>query len=394
MTAKFSFSAEDVSRSHPDIFGAASYSDWVRATIRLRARHPEAIALYESTIAEPTGELGRVVGEAFAQSVTPRFVSIFAGGNPFAKAALAARYAIPAEQFITTTGTTAALTMILKSLVEPGAHVLVESPGFDLVTQLAQDAGALVEDFRRPAPRFQIDLTDLRARLRPTTRAIMLTNLHNPSGVLLDAQALKIVAELASEVGAVVVVDEVYGDFARPNGAVIGATLAPNILSASSLTKVFGLFALKFGWLAGSPDLIDRIRQRAPEGDYASSKLTHALAALILEKPEAFERHWMGLLEGTRPIVMAHAQAMAASGLIEGEIPPLGCMYYPRIVGVTDTMALARRLWRDYALLVAPGEYFGLPGHFRIGFGSDPGMLNEGLGRLHKALATIREYAD
>ena len=186
------------------------------------------------------------------------------------------------------------------------------------------------------------------------------------------------------------VVDEVYADFAAAAGAPPAARLAPNIISAASLTKVFGLFALKFGWLAADSELIARIRASAPDGDMGVSKLAHAVAAHVLESPGPFEAHWQQLIAANRPRVEGPLGALAAAGRLEGAIPEYGCMCFPRVVGVSDTRALARALLRDFDVLVAPGEYFGLPGHIRIGFGADAEAIATGLKRLEAGLAKLR----
>ena len=152
---------------------------------------------------------------------------------------------------------------------------------------------------------------------------------------------------------------------------------------------MFGLFALKFGWLAASPALIARIRQSAPDGDMGVSKLAHAVAAHVLESPERFEAHWQGVIADNRPRVQGPLAAMVAAGQLDGTIPPYGCMCFPRVVGVSDTRALARALLRDFDVLVAPGEYFGLPGHIRIGFGAEASGIETGLARLEAGLAKL-----
>jgi aspartate/methionine/tyrosine aminotransferase len=80
---------------------------------------------------------------------------------------------------------------------------------------------------------------------------------------------------------------------------------------------------------------------------------------------------------------------MVAAGRLDGTIPPYGCMCFPRVVGVSDTRALARVLLRDFDVLVAPGEYFGLPGHIRIGFGAEANGIPVGLERLSAGLAKL-----
>lgn len=378
-----------VSAADDDLFEAETYSDWVGRTIHARTLRPDAIPLFESTVSEPTTALFEIIRQAFSTELSPRYVSVFAGGNSFALDALTARYGIPPRQLISTTGASSAMAMALRALVQPGDRVLVETPGFDLLGRLAQDAGAVVDRVQRPAPDFRVDIADLRAKLTARTRAVMITNLHNPSGARLGPAEIREIAAVAAEVGAVLIVDEVYADFARPHVAPPAAMLAPNVITVSSLTKVFGLFSLKFGWLAAAPELLARIRASAPDGDVGISKLSHAIAAHVLEDSAVFDRHWKTLLAAGRPIVARHVAAMTADGLIEGELPEFGCMYFPRIPGVDDTRGLASRLWRDHGLLLAPGEYFDLPGHIRLGFGSAPEETDEGLGRLHAALASI-----
>lgn len=358
--------------------------------MRIKAARPDVSILFESTIAEPTAELVASVREAFSTQVTSRYVSVFADGNRYAIEAVAKRYGLATDQIVATTGATGALVMIFKALMASGDHVLVERPGFDFLSRLALEAGARVEAFDRPAPDYDIDLDALTARLTPRTRAVLITNLHNPSGTWLSPARIAAVAEAVAKVGAVLLVDEVYADFAAATGAPPAGTVAPNVVTVSSLTKVFGLFALKFGWMAGDADLIARLKAAAPDGDMGVSKLSHAVAAHVLETPAPFEAHWRSVLAATRPVVERHVQALVADGLLAGDLPPYGCMYFPRVAGVDDTLALAQRLLAEFDVLVAPGEYFGAPGHIRIGFGADAPAIDHGLQRLRAGLAALR----
>lgn len=372
------------------LFDAVSYSDWARGAMRVRAARPDVSILFDNTIAEPTTELVAVVREAFAHDVTSRYVSVFADGNRFAIEALSRRYGLDPEQIVATTGVTGGVALALKALVAPGDHVLVERPGFDLLTRLAADSGAVVKTFQRLAPDYRVDLADLRERLTAKTRAVLITNLHNPSGAWLSPDDIAAIGALADTVGAVLIVDEVYADFAGAEHAPPATKLGANIISASSLTKIFGLFALKFGWLAADPALVARVRQSAPDGDMGVSKLSHAVAAHVLENPAPFEAHWRGLVDASRPIVERHVGALVGAGLLEGDLPPYGCMYFPRVPGVDDTRALARRLLEGFDVLVAPGEYFGAPGHIRIGFGTEPEVVERGLIRLAAGLEALK----
>lgn len=363
------------------------YTAWVREVLGAVATEPRAAVLFDSTIKEPTDLLAAVVREAFRDGVTDRFESTFAGGNRYVAAAVAKRYGVQPEQVICTTGATSAMAMAMTAFVAPGDHVIVEAPAFDLLPALAQQAQAKITPLPRRAPDFAIDLDELRALVRPDTRLILLTQVHNPSGAVLDAQTLRAIADIARPAGARVLIDEVYADFADVGSAV---GLSDVFISAGSLTKVQGLFALKCGWAVGSTANIAAIQAANPQGDLGVSKLAHAIGALVLEDMAPFDAHWRGVLAAARPVLCAHVDRMAADGLIVGEPPAYGCMYFPQVVGVGDTLSLASRLWSEEKIVVAPGEFFGQPGHVRIGFGGDAEALDAGLGRLHAALLRRR----
>lgn len=390
LTSVRSTGAADRRTEGDTLFNAPSYADWVRGAMRVKRARPDVSLLFESTIAEPTQLLVDKVREAFSQDLTSRYVSVFADGNRFAIDAVAERYGLDPEQIIATTGCTGAMALALKALVSPGDHVLVEQPGFDLLTRLATEAGATVGAVVRNGPNYSLDFDHLRTQLTDRTRAVIITNLHNPSGAWMDPVEVAAAARIVDEVGAVLIVDEIYADFAAAEAAPPAARLGPNIISVSSLTKVFGLFALKFGWLAADPALIARLRLAAPDGDMGVSKLSHAVAAHVLESPAPFEAHWQSVLAATRPVVARHLAALFDDGLLAGGLPRYGCMVFPRVIGVDDTRALARRLLEDFDVLVAPGEFFDAPGHIRIGFGADPVAIDKGMLRLRAALAALR----
>lgn len=374
-----------------DFFAAPTYSAWVRGTIRAAETDPNSAILFSSSISEPTDDLVRLMREAFTESMTSRYISVFSDGNRYVADAICARYGVRPEQVVTTTGVTSALTTILRGLVTSGDHVLIERPGFDLIGGIAREAGARIEPLERPAPDFGIDLKKLAGQLSAKTSAVVITNLHNPTGAQLLPADIAAIAHMVGTVGAVLVVDEVYADFMRPRFTAPSALLAPNIVSVNSLTKVFGLHALKCGWMIGAPEFLARVQGESPDGDSGISKLAHAVAAHVLESAQFFDLRWQTILKNSRPVLCAHVDAMISSGLIEGDVPEFGCMYFPKIVGHQDTRALAQLLWERHRILIAPGEYFGQKGHMRIGFGGDKAELDEGLTRLHRALLDLRK---
>jgi len=371
------------------LYGVTDFAAWMRGLYRRMPLDSEARSLFESTIEEPVAllaEASRVVFDAGDQGY---FQSVFGRGNARLIHAVARRYGVAADQVLTTTGAGNGVAQALRALVQPGDRVLMETPGFSVLDEIVRASGAAIDHLTRAADAFAVSPAEVRAAIQPGTRAVVLSNLHNPSGCWLDDREILDIACLLARDGIWLILDEVYADFARRPGDRVA--VAPNLIRVNSLTKVFGLFSLRCGWLIAESAVVRTVTRANEAVEHGASKLTHAVGAVVLERPEAFEAHWRAVLQANRPVLLRHVQAMQAEGLIAGDVPEYGCIYFPQIVGFDDTLALAERLWRRFGLITAPGEFFGAPGRMRLGFGGDAAALDDGLARLRQALQLERD---
>lgn len=372
--------------------GGEAYAQWVRRAIRgAVAERGSATALFDSSVEEPTELLRQTIEAGFGTPITSRYQSVFVNGNPFVVETLARRYGVPKEQILCTTGATGALSLLYRTFLAAGDHILVETPGFDLFADIGRALGAQVEFFHRNGSRFAIDPDEIASRLRPNTRLVVLTNLHNPSGMLLGDEQLQALAEVIDGHGVKAVIDEVYGDYAdrtaRPGAA---ARLSRNFISISSLTKIYGLSTLRCGWIVAHPDVLAPVRTLSDQFEFGVSKLSHAVAALILEDSAAFDANTAQVLAAARPIIERFYAEWKNDGLIEGELPAFGCISFPRLTGIDDTQSFSAWLADRSGVIVAPGEFFGAPGHVRIGHAHPPDDLECGLSRFTEGLRAHR----
>lgn len=370
----------------------SNYAQWIRQVISAaRSSNSAILPLFESTVQEPRQLLASLVREAFTEPLTSRYTSAFAGGNPFVLASLAKSYGVAPGHIMCTTGATGAMAILYRALLKRGDHVLVETPGFDLLGLLAQERGAQVGSFRRPGGNFDLDVDRIAKALTPRTRLVVLTNLHNPSGLPAEHSALVALAGLAEARGFHVIVDEVYGDFAttaeRPMPA---CAVSPRFISVSSLTKSFGLSTLRCGWIVADPAVITLAATLAARTEFGVSNLSHAIAAIVLEQPAPFRAYSDGVLQAARPVVERHLAEWRAAELVDGVFPASGCIVFPRLVGIDDTLAFAEQLLEQTGVSVVPGEFFGAAGHIRIGYGQPAPVLDKALGRLGETLLAAR----
>lgn len=367
------------SQTHP--FANSDYVGWYRELFELMRAGEPGHLLFDSTVAEPA-ELLQLHGREAFEGAADRspFRSTFGWGNPVLIDAIARRYRVDPAGILPTTGCTAAISHVFSAYLEPGAHVVIEAPYFDLLARLARNRGANISLVRRERGTFELDPQRLESLLQSGTRLVVLTNAHNPSGAHLDDAALLAVAEVVRKHDIPVLVDEVYGDFVpRQLRSGPAASLDPCFISVNSLTKVYGLYALRCGWIITDEQNLQLIRPVYSELEYGSSKITHGIAALVLDDLAPFEEHWRAVLARNRALMVDAAGALQAAGLLEGNLPEHGCMYFPRLTRVRDTRRFTAWLWDRSRVGVAPGEFFGAPGHIRVGFGQTYESLKAGL---------------
>jgi aspartate/methionine/tyrosine aminotransferase len=369
------------------LFANRDYVGWYRTIFELIRGGEPATMLFDSTIAEPSGLLVEHARRALADDYGFRFASTFGWGSPLLISAIARRYGAKEGSILTTTGCTSAIAHVYSTFLGPGAHAVIETPHFHLLPRLAALRNAHISFIEREHDTFAIDPDRLASLVDSRTKLIVLTNAHNPSGAYLDDAALREIARVANRFGVPVLVDEVYADFVpKPRRSGPAALLDPCFVTVSSLTKAYGLQALRCGWIIASEEILRKVRPVYSELESGSSKLTHGISSLVLDELDLYADRSRAQLAQNRPFVQQVSDELVADGLIAGAVPEDGCMYFPRVLRTADTRQLAAWMWDRSRVGIAPGEFFGAAGHVRIGYGQRTEELRLGLEQFAEAL--------
>jgi len=124
---------------------------------------------------------------------------------------LAKKAGVPADCVVQAQGTSMANHLAMAALLEPDDEVLIEEPAYEALLAVATYLGAKIRRFpRRFEDGFKLDPREVERAISPRTRLIVVTNLHNPTGVRTPDSTLKLVGDIARSLGAHVLVDEVY----------------------------------------------------------------------------------------------------------------------------------------------------------------------------------------
>jgi aspartate/methionine/tyrosine aminotransferase len=296
---------------------------------------------------------------------------------------LSAKSGVAVECIVQAQGTSMANHLAMAALVEPGDEVLIEEPSYGAIVSTAEYLGAKIRRFARKFESgFQLDPREVERNISARTRLIVITNLHNPSGVRTTDAKLRMVGEIARSMGAHVLVDEVYLEACFDSPWQTAFLLGPNFVSTSSLTKAYGLSGLRCGWIFSAKPLAERMWRLNDLFGVMAPHPVELLSVLALEHLPEIAARGKQLLETNRALLKEFFKSRRDLLAIW---PEAGTIAFPQFTsGHADAFC---QLLRDkYETSVVPGRFFEMPEHFRVGIGGKTEDVREGLARIGAAL--------
>lgn len=281
------------------------------------------------------------------------------GGSTELRQALARRLAVKPEQLVFGNGADELLGLLAWAALEPGDEVVVPQPSFEPYTTVAELAGATA--VASPLAKYETDLDDVRRRVGPRTKAVILCSPHNPAATIIRERALTAFLDALGGDPPLVVLDEAYRDFCEdpeyPDGVAL-LTRYPRLIVLRTFSKIAGLAGLRVGYAVATAETIDRLdRVRAP---YNVNCLGQVAAVAALDDHEYWTR--------TREVVIAERTFLSRELARRGyAFPPSQANFL--LVHVPNATVVRARLARA-GLLVRDGAAVGFPEHLRISVGT------------------------
>lgn len=312
-------------------------------------------------------------------------------GDTELKQMLAARYGVGVDNIGITAGASEANFIIGFACLRLGdkrkkrGTVLVENPIYSPLWGISDILGAKIRFWkRRFKDGFKLDLESLK-KLVKGVDLIVITNLHNPSGVAISPSEMKAAAEIAADAGATIHCDEVFRDFA-PDLTEPTFKAGDNCITTCSASKFQGMGGVKVGWTVSSEEWTRRIWTVREMMSCTCSRIDEEMMKKILADKSIAES---SRAVARRNVAIVKAWVESTKGI--SWVPSNGGMCFPRIRGVKDSLKFAKFVFHDYSVVVSPGHYFGLEGHVRIGLGGPGEVLEQGLPLLGQAVKAYKE---
>jgi aspartate/methionine/tyrosine aminotransferase len=289
-----------------------------------------------------------------------------ATGTPALRQAIAALEGVDADTVQVVTGASEALFILFFLASEPGANVVLPNPGFPANAALAESLGIAIRYYHvRAENQFRVDCDEIRRLVDRDTRFVLVNSPHNPTGSILTDAEIESLDAFCAERGVTLVSDQVYHPIYH-GPAMRSATRLPHATVISDFSKALCLSGLRIGWMIE--------RDAAKRERYLNARNYCSITANVFgERLAVFAlqhsaRIYASVAEVSRPNLALLDQVFARHADRLRWVRPAGGMTaFPWIEGVADTREFCRGL-AQRGVLIAPGDCFGAPRYFRLGF--------------------------
>lgn len=276
---------------------------------------------------------------------------------------------------------------ILAALLNSGDEAAVELPAYEPFPRITEilTAKPPTRFARLSEKNYHVECdSDFLTKHKPMV--LVLTNLHNPTGIYNPPDQFIRLADKLGEDNGWLLVDEVFLPF-LPNGET--TTLAVSherIITTNSLTKSWGLGNLRIGWIVAPPSLIQKVELLMDYFHVHLPFIAEYIAYKVLSEPEIGSN----LLNDARQRASENwktvKQTLDRLPMLDYVTPSGGISVFVRFKDGMNANPVCEKLLNEYRVLVVPGRYFSVDDGFHISFGIDPSALHKGLDAIFKVL--------
>ena len=302
-------------------------------------------------------------------------------------------------------GASELIVMSLNALLDSGDEVLVPAPDYPLWTAaVSLSGGRPVHYLCDEQSDWFPDIADIRAKITPHTRGIVVINPNNPTGALYPPELLLQIVELARQHQLIVFADEIYDKTLYDGNTHTSiASLADDVLfvTFNGLSKNYRSCGYRAGWMIVSGD-------KRHAGDYIEGLNMLASMRLCANTPGQLAiQTALGGYQSIKDLVapggrlcrqrdLAYELLMQIPGV--SVVKPKAALYMfprldPKMYPIADDQQFAYELLAEEKVLIVQGTGFNWPkpDHFRLVFLPNSDDLSDAVGRIARFLGHYRK---
>lgn len=362
----------------------------------------QGIDVCHMEVGEPDFETAFPIQQAGVAALSDNFTKYTqAAGIPELRQRIAQWYAerfgvrLDADRVIVTPGASGALQLLMGLLLDPGDEILLTDPGYPCNRHLAILAGGSPVSLNVSAENnYQPTPEQVREVWKSgKSKALLIASPANPTGAVISRERLKELYECVSELGGLLVVDEIYQGLTYSEDSWSALELGNDIIVINSFSKYFGMTGWRIGWMVAPLQAVQHL-ERIAQNSYLSATTTSQYAALASFSEEAVEIHEQrrAAFRQRRDYLRPALESLGFSI----DAPAEGAFYlYANCSAIcNDANWLVEKLLNQAHVACTPGDDFGkYQGNHYIRFAYTRSIehLSKGIARMEKVLPLIIE---
>jgi len=293
----------------------------------------------------------------------------------------------PENQCIVTVGVSEALDIAMRAILDPGDEVIYSEPCFvSYPAEIIMAHGIPVPVTTKKADAFALDPEEVRKKITPKTKAILINFPCNPTGAVMPEKNLRLLAQLAIENDLLVITDEIYSElvYGEPHCSIASLPgMAERTIFLHGFSKAFAMTGWRIGYACGPKDVVEAMMKIHQYAIMCAPTVAQEAALEALRNGEKSAKSMRDSYRERRDIFVAGLNRIGLECLL-----PHGAFYaFPEISSTgLDSMSFANELLLKQKVAVVPGCAFGSGGEgfVRCSYASSLEELESALDRMDR----------
>ncbi|MEA4954077.1 MAG: pyridoxal phosphate-dependent aminotransferase [Pseudoflavonifractor sp.] len=304
------------------------------------------------------------------------------------------------NQVVVASGAKHVVYLALRALVDPGDEIILPTPAWVSYYELIRMVGGTpVVIHASEAEQFKLSPEKLERAITPRTKAIILNNPSNPTGMVYDAEQLRALAEVCVRHDLYIVVDEIYCSLVYDGKlftsvASLGEEIKRHVILINGVSKSYAMTGWRIGYGLAEPEIAKVMSNYVSHSTGSPCAVSQKASFTALTAPQDQVHSMRDAFQARRDYMVTRMNSIPGVSCIRPEGAFYVMMNIEKLLGRTlggteirDAEDFATAFLKQGLVAVVPGDGFGAQGFVRWSYAASMENIKEGLDRLERFLA-------
>ena len=291
----------------------------------------------------------------------------------------------PDREIIVTPGAKHAIYCACLATLNPGDEAIILTPTWPTHFTCVEAAEAKVVEVPC-GETYSLDEEELKGKLTDKTRMIVLNSPNNPTGGVLDAEDLKVIADLASERGIFVLSDEIYDEIVY-DGVEAGSMISfenirDRVILINGFSKTYAMTGWRLGYAVADKNIIEAMNRIQQTTTTCPASFVQRAGIAALKGPQEHVKKMVEEYDRRRKYIVNRLNEIAG---VHCTMPKGAFYVFPRFSSLKmPSFEISIKLLEEEGVCTTPGSVFGEcgEGHIRLSYATSFETIVEAMERI------------